>query len=50
MIVTRLALQSLRNRWITVLLTILAISVSVMLLLGVETVRSGARDSFAGTV
>jgi putative ABC transport system permease protein len=50
MILARLALQSLRNRWITVLLTILAISVSVMLLLGVEKVRSGARDSFAGTV
>jgi putative ABC transport system permease protein len=50
MIVARLALQSLRNRWITVLLTILAISVSVMLLLGVEKVRSGARGSFAGTV
>lgn len=50
MIVARLALQSLRNRWITVLLTILAVSVSVMLLLGVEKVRSGARDSFAGTV
>ncbi|TPM24774.1 ABC transporter permease [Mesorhizobium sp. B2-2-2] len=48
--VARLALQSLRNRWITVLLTVLAISVSVMLLLGVEKVRSGARDSFAGTV
>lgn len=50
MIVARLALHSLRNRWITVLLTILAISVSVMLLLGVEKVRSGAKDSFAGTV
>lgn len=50
MIVARLALQSLRNRWITVLVTILAISISVMLLLGVEKVRSGARDSFAGTV
>ena len=50
MIVARLALQSLRNRWITVLLTILAISVSVMLLLGVERLRSGARDSFSGTV
>ena len=50
MIIARLALQSLLNRWITVLLTVLAISVSVMLLLGVEKVRSGARDSFAGTV
>ncbi len=50
MIVARLALQSLRNRWITVLLTVLAIAVSVMLLLGVEKVRGGARDSFAGTL
>jgi len=50
MIVARLAFQSLRNRWMTVLLTVLAIAVSVMLLLGVEKVRNGARDSFAGTV
>lgn len=50
MIVTRLALRSLLNRWTTVLLTVLAISVSVMLLLGVEKVRSGAKDSFASTV
>ena len=50
MIIVRLALQSLRNRWITVVLTILAIAVSTMLLLGVEKVRSGARESFAGTV
>jgi hypothetical protein len=50
MIIARLAWQSLRNRWVTVLLTILAISVSVVLLLGVEKVRNGARESFAGTV
>lgn len=50
MIVMRLAIRSLLNRWITVLLTVLAISVSVMLLLGVEKVRSGAKDSFASTV
>ena len=50
MIVARLALQSLRNRWVTVLLTVLAISMSVLLLLGVEKLRSGARESFAGTV
>jgi putative ABC transport system permease protein len=50
MIVVRLALQSLRNRWITALLTVLAIAVSVMLLLGVEKIRTGARESFAGTV
>ena len=35
MIVVRLALQSLANRWLTVLLTILSIALSVMLLLGV---------------
>ena len=50
MIIIRLALQSLRNRWITALLTILAIALSVMLLLGVEKIRSGARDSFANTI
>ena len=50
MIVLRLALQSLRNRWITALLTILAIAVSIMLLLGVEKVRTGARQSFADTI
>ena len=50
MIIVNLALQSLRNRWITALLTILAISLSVMLLLGVEKIRSGARASFANTI
>lgn len=50
MIVFRLALQSLRNRWITALLTVLAIAISVMLLLGVENIRSGARESFSGTI
>jgi putative ABC transport system permease protein len=50
MIVLRLALQSLRNRWFTALLTVLAIAVSTTLLLGVEKVRSGARQSFADTI
>jgi putative ABC transport system permease protein len=50
MIVLRLALQSLRNRWLTALLTVLAIAVSVMLLLGVEKVRTSARQSFADTI
>lgn len=50
MTILRLALQSLRNRWITALLTVLAIAVSVMLLLGVEKVRNGARSSFANTI
>ena len=50
MIVLRLALQSLRNRWLTALLTVLAIAVSVVLLLGVEKIRTGARQSFADTI
>ena len=50
MIVPRLALQSLRNRALTASLTVLAIAVSVMLLLGVEKVRTGARQSFADTI
>jgi putative ABC transport system permease protein len=43
MIVLRLATQSLRNRWLTAMLTITAIAVSIALLLGVEKVRQ-ARD------
>jgi putative ABC transport system permease protein len=50
MIVLRLALQSLRNRWLTALLTVTAIAVSIALLLGVEKVRLGARQSFADTI
>jgi putative ABC transport system permease protein len=50
MIVVRLALRSLANRWLTALLTVAAIAMSVMLLLGVEKVRNGARQSFADTI
>jgi putative ABC transport system permease protein len=50
MIVLRLALHSLRNRRLTALLTVLAIAVSITLLLGVEKVRTGARQSFADTI
>jgi putative ABC transport system permease protein len=50
MIVFRLALQSLQARWLTALLSVLAIAFSVMLLLGVEKVRNGARQSFADTI
>jgi putative ABC transport system permease protein len=50
MIIIRLALQSLANRWLTALLTVLSIALSVMLLLGVEKVRTGARQSFADTI
>lgn len=50
MMIVRLALQSLLNRWVTAVLTVLAIAMSVMLLLGVEKVRTGARESFADTI
>jgi putative ABC transport system permease protein len=50
MILVRLALQSLRNRALTAILTIVAIAFSVMLVLGVEKVRTGARQSFADTI
>ncbi len=50
MILLRLASQSLLARRITVGLTIFAVALSVMLFLGVEKVRTGARASFADTI
>ena len=46
----RLAWRSLANRRMTALLTVLAVAASVALLLSASKVRSGARDSFAGTI
>jgi putative ABC transport system permease protein len=46
----RLALGSLLARALTVGMTILAIALSVMLFLGVEKVRTGAKASFADTI
>lgn len=45
-----LATKSLRNRLLTTSLTVASIAFSVALLVGVENVRTGMRDSFAGTV
>ncbi len=45
-----LAWRSLLNRKLTVLLTLCSISISVLLLLGVEKIRSEARASFTSTV
>ncbi len=50
MLTLSLALRSLRNRRLTTLLTIASIALSVSLLVGVETVRRGIRESFAGTI
>lgn len=46
----RLALRSLFNRRLTTSLTLLSVTLSVALLIGVERVRLGARDSFTNTI
>src|SRR5262245_41801413 len=48
--VLALAIKSLRNRKFTAALTVLSIALAVMLLLGVERIRSESRESFASTV
>lgn len=48
--ILRLAIASLSARALTVGMTVLAISLSVALFLGVEKVRTGARASFADTI
>jgi putative ABC transport system permease protein len=50
MLTIRLALRSLANRRLTTVLTVASIALSVALLVGVETVRRGVRESFAGTI
>jgi len=45
-----IAWKSIRNRWSTALLAVLAIAMSVTLILTVEKVRRDARDSFTNTV
>jgi putative ABC transport system permease protein len=42
--------KSLWNRRLTTVLTIFSIALSVLLLLGIERVRLGARDSFSNTI
>jgi len=50
MTLIRLAFKSLKNRAFTTGLTVISIAISVALLLGVEKVRVGARDSFSNTI
>ena len=50
MLIPRLALRSLRSRLLTTTLTVASIALSVTLLVGIEHVRVGVRDSFAGTI
>lgn len=48
--ITKLAWKSLINRKTTVLLTVATIAISVMLLVGVERIRTEAKNSFANTI
>lgn len=50
MLIFHLARKSLSNRLLTTGLTLLSIALSVALLVGVENVRTGMRDSFSNTV
>ena len=50
MLIARLALRSLRSRLLTTSLTVASIALSVTLLVGIEHVRAGVRESFAGTI
>ena len=48
--ILRMAWASLMNRRLTAALTVASVALSVFLLLGVETVRNGAREGFASTI
>lgn len=50
MLTVRLALRSLRNRLLPSVLTIASIAFSVALLVGIENIRNGLRESFTGTI
>ena len=50
MILFHLASHSLRNRLLTTALTIVSIALSVALLVGIENVRVGMRESFSNTI
>ena len=49
-LILRLAAQSLRSRVLTTWLTITSIALSVTLLVGIEHLRAGVRESFTGTI
>ncbi|AIV04396.1 peptide ABC transporter permease [Vibrio harveyi] len=48
--VVKLAWKSLMNRKATAILTIMTVAISAVLLLGVERIRTQAKDSFANTI
>lgn len=50
MVLLSLAYRSLRNRKLTSILTLLSLAFSVSLWVGIEHIRSGARESFSNTI
>jgi putative ABC transport system permease protein len=50
MLLIRLSAKSLLNRKLTTLLTLFSVTISVMLLMAVETIRTTAKDSFQSTI
>ncbi|MDQ6611432.1 MAG: ABC transporter permease, partial [Gemmatimonadota bacterium] len=49
-LILRLAARSLRSRVLTTWLTVTSIALSVTLLVGIEHLRAGVRESFTGTI
>ncbi|MEP6763924.1 MAG: ABC transporter permease [Gemmatimonadaceae bacterium] len=49
-LILRLAAKSLRSRVLTTWLTVTSIALSVTLLVGIEHLRAGVRESFTGTI
>jgi putative ABC transport system permease protein len=50
MVLLSLAYRSLKNRKLTTILTLLSLALSVCLWIGIEHIRSGARESFSNTI
>lgn len=50
MLILRLSMKSIWNRRLTTLLTIFSVALSTLLILGVERIRTGARNGFQSTV
>lgn len=50
LVLIRLAFSSLRSRMVTTSLTIFSIALSVLLLIGVDRIRQGVQEGFAGTL
>lgn len=49
-ILLKIAFQSLLNRKMTFILTIFSIAISIMLFLGIDRIRQGAKESFSNTI